>query len=666
MKFSPQRLWQRIKPAAAPCLRLVLPFFLTAATLRGGYAPFALALVASSGSGLAGLTALAGSLGGALVFLDFQPGLRQVAAATLIFAANSFFAGMRLYDRPWFRPLAAAGLTLVVQFAYLVDRSAVQWVWCFASLAVLACAGWCWRQLWTAPDSAAGALMTAAAAVALYDLLPTWDVSAGRLLAAGVVLWMAWGEALPNAAAWGACVGLLLDLSAAGGEPLLCAVLGTAAAAAALGRNWPWLLRGGVFCLAAGAAAVFFRAEAPAAMLLETGAAGLATSFLLRGRQGARQAEPLHRRELRSGGQPALSESAAALRALYDSFFRGSVPPPPENPSVLFDRAAEQVCRDCVLRQECWHKNYNSTYTAFNDACPHLLRNGRATARDFPAYFSGRCVRFPAFLSAVNTELRAYLTRRQYHRRLSDMRRQAQEQYRQLGEALGGAAVHAVTNVSAPMGYDVGRALRPRDGETLCGDHVEVFEVGQTLYLLLSDGMGSGQSAFRESAMTARLLRQFLDAGIEPGPALKTLNSALQLRGEEADSYTTIDLLALQRQSGSATVYKYGAAPSYVKRTGTVSRLTAASLPAGLQTQPPESCSLQLLPESYFVMVSDGVADAGEDEWLQDLLAGWHGHGAQELAELVLRQALERRGGDDDCAVLILHLGEGKNGARQV
>ena len=32
--------------------------------------------------------------------------------------------------------------------------------------------------------------------------------------------------------------------------------------------------------------------------------------------------------------------------------------------------------------------------------------------------------------------------------------------------------------------------------------------------------------------MTARLLRQFLEAGIRPGPALKTLNAALSLRGE--------------------------------------------------------------------------------------------------------------------------------------
>ncbi|MFR6393803.1 MAG: SpoIIE family protein phosphatase [Oscillospiraceae bacterium] len=57
------------------------------------------------------------------------------------------------------------------------------------------------------------------------------------------------------------------------------------------------------------------------------------------------------------------------------------------------------------------------------------------------------------------------------------------------------------------------------------------------MYLLLCDGMGSGQEAHREAAMTVRLLRQFLEAGIRPGPALKTLNAAMKLRGRAAEAF---------------------------------------------------------------------------------------------------------------------------------
>ena len=167
--------------------------------------------------------------------------------------------------------------------------------------------------------------------------------------------------------------------------------------------------------------------------------------------------------------------------------------------------------------------------------------------------------------------------------------------------------------------------------------------------------------------MTVRLLQQFLQAGIDASPALQTLNGALHLRGEEGGSFTTIDLLALERGTGTATVYKYGAAPSYVKRTGTVSRITGQSLPAGLQRDPPEVTRVSLQPGSCFVMVSDGIADETNDEWLQNLVAGWQGGEVNSLVSLILRESRTRKRLGDDCAVLILQLpGRGENGKRQV
>ena len=52
-----------------------------------------------------------------------------------------------------------------------------------------------------------------------------------------------------------------------------------------------------------------------------------------------------------------------------------------------------------------------------------------------------------------------------------------------------------------------------------------------------------------------------------------------------------------------------------------------ANSPAGLQatTEPPEVTRLALPAGSYFVMISDGIADENSDEWLQNLLVGWNG-----------------------------------------
>lgn len=37
-----------------------------------------------------------------------------------------------------------------------------------------------------------------------------------------------------------------------------------------------------------------------------------------------------------------------------------------------------------MLVKRCWQAEYNATYNAFNDACPAMLKRGRAEAEVFP------------------------------------------------------------------------------------------------------------------------------------------------------------------------------------------------------------------------------------------------------------------------------------------
>ena len=87
-----------------------------------------------------------------------------------------------------------------------------------------------------------------------------------------------------------------------------------------------------------------------------------------------------------------LDRAAAALRDLYDSIGRSAPPAADENPAIVFDRSAEKVCRGCSLCELCWQKDYTGTFNAMNDATPYLLERGRALAKDFPEYFTGRCI----------------------------------------------------------------------------------------------------------------------------------------------------------------------------------------------------------------------------------------------------------------------------------
>lgn len=687
-------------------LNLGVRFFLSAALsasqTAGGCAPFALGWIAAAGPGLEGIAALAGAAVGAALFLDFIDALPFLAVAVLIVTASTALAGTWLLAKPRRAALTAVGLFVTVEGIYILQ-----------SLSPLA-------QL---EESLTAAGLLGASALLFHPLLQeSWGqgttdsqgLATGQSLAdslvflSGVLLtavedieFLGFSPAraalclLAALAAYdrgpgaGAALGLGLGLTAelCGSYLPLTAVLGLAglAAGSCQGRH------------RAAAAAAFLAASAAAALaegellpLLAEAAAGMILFLALPGRlvTGKRvrpaisPSPPTDRTEIpwqkespapwrkESSWQedpPApwrkrLNRAAAALRDLYDSMGRSAPANSDENPAILFDRSAEKVCRGCALCELCWQRDYTGTFNAMNDATPYLLERGRALPKDFPDYFSKRCIHFPELLSAINTELSAFLLRRQYRRQLEETRRSAQGQYAQLSELLTATAA-ALESAAPAMAADrpcrVGAALRPKQGETVCGDTVSSFRTDRGLWcLVLADGMGSGEAARKESALICRLLQQFLEAGVAPEAALKTLNSAMALRGADTGSFTTVDLCVYDPGAREAAFYKFGAAPSYLKRGGVVRRITGSSLPVGLQGTPPDVTRTPLAPGGFAIMVSDGVADPTADEWLLDLLAGWTGDDPQDLAGSILAESVRRERLRDDCGIQVLYCPE--------
>lgn len=638
-------------------------FLLSGAALDGLYSPWALAAVSAAGVSWPGLSALLGAGLGAFLFLDFQAGLRHTAAAILIFCANTAFCTTRLYRRPVFRPVAAVLMTLLVQSAYLIQRQPRQWALCAAACTVLYAAA---ALLPSLSDANAPAVSRGQALFLLgLGLSLTaygWSFSGfrvGGMLAAALLMAAAKCLSPASAAAAGAVAGLTMDLFT-GDAVLLTAVCCGGMGAASAVRERGRLAVPLVYTAAAMAVYTLLDGPDPLPLLFQS-VAGAGLYLLLPQRLPLRLAQQAPAPSAQPEATP-----AAAFRAVYDSFFTEVSPPRPENPAVLFDRAAEQICAGCLLQRDCWQAHYNDTYNAFNDACPRLLRRGSACAEDFPLHFASRCLHFPQLLEALNDQLHQFLLRRAHRLQLEEAYQVARQQYAQMSEVLSSGVP-----VSAPPRFAcrTSIALRPREGETLCGDQAASFEASGAACLLLSDGMGSGEAAHREAAMTVRLLKQFLQAGVEPLPALKTLNTAMLLRCREGAGFTTIDLLRLDRSTGEAALYKYGAAPSYLKKLGRVTRYGGAALPAGLEgaDRQPDVIRFVLPPDGWLVMVSDGVVGGDGDEWLQDLLAGWGGGTPDALARRILTMSAEHGGRSDDCAVLALHRLRGEeNGPAQV
>ncbi|MBQ9777759.1 MAG: SpoIIE family protein phosphatase [Clostridia bacterium] len=191
-----------------------------------------------------------------------------------------------------------------------------------------------------------------------------------------------------------------------------------------------------------------------------------------------------------------------------------------------------------------------------------------------------------------------------------------------------------------------------------CGDSVMSFSTkGGYDYAFLCDGMGSGNRAALTSALAATVLSRFLRAGNRADTSLRILNGVLAARGQrESEASTTVDLLEIDRVSGEASLFKCGAAPTYLLRGGMTTRFFSRTAPIGiLEALDAEKLRFDLEEGDVLVQVSDGIT-RGEEEclWLSDmLLTRWEGD-AEKFARLVLNRAEEQ--GMDDLSVLITEI----------
>ena len=140
--------------------------------------------------------------------------------------------------------------------------------------------------------------------------------------------------------------------------------------------------------------------------------------------------------------------------------------------------------------------------------------------------------------------------------------------------------IHFVEDVSYQMLYGVARITREK--EKVSGDnYICRQEDGGRFVMCLSDGMGSGMDACRESEIVVELLEQFLESGFSQETAARMVNSALVLNGREG-MFSTVDICAVDLYTGICEFLKAGAAATFIRRDHWVEAISSESLAAGL------------------------------------------------------------------------------------
>jgi stage II sporulation protein E len=752
---------KRFMLTARCVIYMLLGLVLSCARVLESGAPLGMAMVACSGPGVSGVFALTGAAIGYLVSGGIEWGIRYIAAAVLVYTIAFVFHELEAYKNPYFMPSASAlvmGFTgFLGSFTDIAGQVPLA-AQLFLEIALAFGGTYFFREALSSHPcntetaelrhNVSSVIMAACLLMAISRLEVFGTVSIGRVLALVLVMCSAIKGGMLTGAAVGTVLGLAMDIAADGSPFYTMAYSFSGLLSGVFSKHGrviftlSFILAGALSVVCAWTNQVYISA------LFETFCASvffmvLPGSVLLHLGLMLQYNEPINGEiGLRRFVASRVKNLGDAYSELFDTVRRNIQEPyNDENIARIYDRAADEVCVQCKHKNRCWNAEYVDTLSAMNDATQAMVEHGCLETKDLPLFFQDKCENLPAFVAAVNGELRGLSYRRQLRAFLSENRSVAWGQYldvadilssiaKELGNPVGAeplterrllrylrgldmdadAAVYrdgsgrlrisiecarlgslvkdedyleklsqvvgvrlcqsgelsedssSLTLLEAePLAVSIGIAALKKRGERVSGDKGTYFKTDSgVLCVILSDGMGCGDDAAKDSAQVVAILEKFLRSGVDPAVAMKILNSVLLLRGGDSWGYATVDLMCVDLFSGQTCFYKYGAAPSYVKSGRNIKRIKCETLAAGLSTGDgiaPDIVRMRMKPGSTAIIATDGVIADSEDGWLKELLLQGFDD-MKALARATLKESEKLYGANDDMTVVTLRVEE--------
>lgn len=233
--------------------------------------------------------------------------------------------------------------------------------------------------------------------------------------------------------------------------------------------------------------------------------------------------------------------------------------------------------------------------------------------------------------------------------------------------SVSGGRVRVTASERALLSAEIGACQISRGKNRVCGDCFDSFtDPAGALYIVLSDGMGTGSRARIDSALACSMAVKLIKSGIPLSAALEAVNTTLLVKSAD-ESYATLDICRIDLNTGECVIYKAGAATTYIRSGERLLRAVLSSPPigsGGRVTVPAQKFSVSA--GDTLIMTTDGAAL--DEEWLSRELSkevGSHTKQAQqtktavqELAERIARAARgSENGREDDISIIAVNIG---------
>lgn len=205
------------------------------------------------------------------------------------------------------------------------------------------------------------------------------------------------------------------------------------------------------------------------------------------------------------------------------------------------------------------------------------------------------------------------------------------------------------------------------DKDGLCGDACTIVPFGKDGFMMaVVDGCGIGYRALSESNKVMELLETMALCGCDENSTVSLANALMGLKSDD-DKYSTADICVFNKYNGNTKFMKMGAVCSFLLQKGNVIRVDCGSGPLGIQQDALDAVrNYRLKADDAIIMMTDGVYDAcgrftNPDDYFTDLLKNYKVTNSQELAEYIMKNALNNvKRQKDDMLVFTAIVGKRK------
>ncbi|MBR5808630.1 MAG: SpoIIE family protein phosphatase [Clostridia bacterium] len=340
-----------------------------------------------------------------------------------------------------------------------------------------------------------------------------------------------------------------------------------------------------------------------------------------------------------------------------------------ENKEEIFEKVRARVCTDCSLYETC--KKQEKNKSKIEEIWKMMDTDGYCDLSNMPIGFGQICLRSERFLNEFSHVYELYKQNAISCGAAKSSRDIMARQYSEISNVIellskeieaGEPAFDGTGRVISPK---VTVRTEPKAGYSVSGDSVIYFEKENKFFVILCDGMGSGDDAMHQSRLTARLFEKFLKAGFDKGTSLRMINSALALKADQ-ESFSTVDILEIDTVTGECEFLKIGSSQSFIKKKKEIGIISSKSLPVGILENidaEPVRCKAEV--GDIIVMVTDGVSEAGsgvlKSDWIKKLLL-LEKRKPWEVADLIIEGAKARARFSDDMTCCVIKIEKRKEG----